>query len=231
MKQLLLIVISLGILFIALLSIYINHYRFEVHFRVINLVQSRDLSEILYDEVTLPYMIDYGLSSEYITLPRGKRNIYLNIVDTDSEIISFDNITLSRDSLNTLILLSKDDEVILQQAATPKRLAVNKTALRYLDTSQDDKNVKVTIVNSDINYKISSKEEFLGKYKLLTEGSYVLIIDINGEESLSRVFLEAGEIYTLAILHWNESGLPSLRLYVDNPPGDQYITPRKYPTR
>lgn len=180
----------------------------------------------------LPYSLSPKTSSEYILLRKRLNRVELIFDAPPHRKQMLENITVKRDSLNSLIIFGSREEIDYLLFTTPHTGKKKRSALRFF---RNPRIIYDKLVIKDENDHYSSDFSLLNNvisnYELLTEGFYEITLHLYDEECKFRFFLESGEFYTLTLLKEDDRQIPSLRAFVDNLPGDQYITPKLQITR
>ncbi|MBW6515616.1 MAG: DUF4397 domain-containing protein [Candidatus Cloacimonetes bacterium] len=227
MRRVMLFLLSLIILIIAAVSIYKNYSRKEIQVRIINLISNKQNLSFTINDFTVPYDIAYGTSSEYFSL--SNREVSLNLFvqeGSDNELINTD-ITLSGDCFNTVILYNDEEKLDYLYLTSPKVTNKQQTAIRYLPVPTLIEDIEVSLSKDDYHFTFSTEEADITSYQTLPEGFYTISIVKAEIESIYTAFLENNELYTLVILQSNEYPYNIIRIFIDNYPGDQFITPIK----
>jgi hypothetical protein len=211
----------------AVVSVLVNYRRKQTELRLLNLTAYNDPLIITINDYKIPYELPYGMSSEYFILTHGRstKNIHISIDSSTTEDIP--NIGFSVDSLNTVILYGNDSKVDYFPATTPKVINKGMSGVRvFKDPFFEDK-ITVTISNASMSDRVFAGEEKASSYEFLEEGFYSLMVERGGEKFYYRSYFEKGELYSLLILIDPNNEAPTIRLIVDNLPGDQYVSPSR----
>ncbi len=220
--------IAITLILLFYLSIHISRYISLTKIRVINYSNVEQPISLTINDRKSPYPVDYGASSEYFVYRRELQEVLVEFLEDKQKQLKlpFDSNKLLKRKLNTILIIDAKDSlesmIFHTKPSPPKHSQAIRFVNFYSEINQLTYNSKTGIASSG-NIKLPLAQ--ITDYKQIESKLYDIKLFFDDKNKISFTFYpEEGEYYS-GILSADSEGDIHITIFVDNPPGDNFITP------